>query len=91
MDALGDAARDGTPPQAVPGKGGAVEAGEPGPFFDDEGDRIGVDRVGTNPVAVGYRLSIRAPAHARRRQTPQPPEQRALGDFGGGEPGFEGC
>ena len=61
VDALGDAARDRPAPQAVAGEGGGVEPGEAGPFLDDQRDRIGVDRVGTDPVAVGYRLSLRAP------------------------------
>ena len=75
--------------QAMAGKGRAVEPGKPGPFLDDEGDRIGVDRIGTNPVAVGYRLPSRPRGHPRWRQTPQSPEQRAVADLGGGEPGFE--
>ena len=33
VDALGDPARDRTAPQAVPGEGGAVEPGKPGPFL----------------------------------------------------------
>jgi hypothetical protein len=45
--------------------------------------RIGVDRIGTNPVAVSYRLSSHAHAHARRRQPLQPPEKRPRGDLGG--------
>jgi hypothetical protein len=57
--------------------------------LDDEGDRIGVDRIGTNPVAVGYRLSLCASPNSRRRQPPDLPKQRALGDRRGGEPGLE--
>jgi hypothetical protein len=53
------------------------------PFFDDEGDRIGVDRIGTNPVAVSYRLSSDAHAHAPRRQPLQPPKKLPLDDLGG--------
>ena len=82
VDALCDPARDCAAAQAVPGEGGAVEPGAAGPFLDDEGDRIGVDRVGTNPVAVGYLISPGAPAHPRRRQAPQPPEQRPLDNLG---------
>ena len=44
-----------------------------------------------NPVAVGYRLSLSAPRNTRWRQAPDPPEQRALGDRRGGEPGLERC
>ena len=90
VDTLGDAGRDCTPPQTVPGKSGAVEPGEPGPFLDDQRDRIGVDRAGTNPVMVGYRFPFGTPLDARRRQTPQPAKQRPIGDLRGREPGFEG-
>ncbi|HWS06204.1 MAG TPA: hypothetical protein VN362_00125 [Xanthobacteraceae bacterium] len=54
VHALGDAARDRATPEAVPGKGGTIEPGVAGPFLDDERDRIGIDRAGTNPVTVGY-------------------------------------
>ena len=54
VDALRDAARDRAAPEAVPGKGRTIEPGAAGPFLDDKRDRIGIDRVGTNPVAVGY-------------------------------------
>ena len=89
MDALGNAARDRAAAQAVTGEPRRVKPGAAGPVLDDERDRFGVDRTGTNPVAVGYRLSPRLPRDARRRQPPDPPEQRAFGDRRGGEPGLE--
>jgi len=66
-----------------PGESGTVASGLSDPFFDDEGDRIDTDRIGTNPVAVSYRLSSDAHAHVRRRQPLQPPEKRPLGDLDG--------
>jgi len=89
VDALGDAARDRATPEAVAGKPRRVQPGEAGPILDNQRDRIGVDRVGTNPVAVGYRLSLSAPRNTRRWQAPDPPEQRAFTDRRGGEPGLE--
>jgi hypothetical protein len=75
VDALRDPARDRPAPQVVPGESGAVASGLSDPFFDDEGDRIGVDRIGTNPVAVSYRLSSDG-RYSRRKSRP-------LGDLGG--------
>ena len=46
------------------------------------------DIAAPDPVARGDRLSDGALRHARRRQMPQPAEQRPS-DFSGGEPGFE--
>ncbi len=89
VDALRDAARDRPAPQAMPGKGGSVEPGLPGPFFDDQRDRIGVDRAGTNPAAVGYRFFPGTLANAWRRQMPQPAEQRTIDNLRRGEPSFE--
>jgi hypothetical protein len=83
-------ARDRPPAQAVSGESRTVETGPLGPFLDDEGNRVGVNRVGTNPVAVGYRLSFGALAQARRRQTPQPTEQGPLAELGRDEPRVEG-
>ena len=74
--ALGDAARDRAAAQAVAGKGRTIEPGAVGPFLDDKRDRIGIDRPGTNPVTVGYQLTLYSFSDARRRQAPQPPEQR---------------
>jgi hypothetical protein len=70
VDTLRDAARDRAAPQAVAGKRRRVKPGEAGPVLDDQRDRIGVDRTGTNPVAVGYRLSPCNPWKGRggRRQ-----------------------
>ena len=68
VDALGDAARDRAAPQAVPGECRRIELGKTGPVLDDQRDRIGVDRIGTNPVAVGCRLSL----SRRRRATHHP-------------------
>src|ERR1700752_2134936 len=85
MDTLGDAARDRPPPETVTGKSRPVEPGEAGPILDDQRDRIGVDRIGTNPVAVGYRLSSCTPGNTRR-QAPNPPEQRPFADRPRGEP-----
>jgi hypothetical protein len=59
VNALGNAARDRPAPEAVAGERRRVKPGEAGAILDDQRDRIGVDRVGTNPVAVGYRLSLR--------------------------------
>ncbi len=58
VDALRNPARDRPALQVVLGESAAVVPGLSGPFFDAEGDRIGVDRIGTNPVAVntGFRL-----------------------------------
>src|SRR5271166_4122408 len=89
VHAGGDAGRDRPAPEAVAGERCGVEPGEAGPVFDNQRDRIGVDRTGTNPVAVGYRLSLSAPRNTRRRQAPDPPEQRAFADRRGGEPGLE--
>jgi hypothetical protein len=51
-----------------------VEPGKTGPFLDDKGDRIGINRIGTNPVAAGYRFPSRPLGQARRWQMPQPAE-----------------
>jgi hypothetical protein len=75
MDALRDPARDRPSPQVVLGESGAVAPGLSGPFFDDEGDRIGVDRIGTNPVAV----------NTSRRCAPRIPVKPAAKS--GGRPG----
>jgi hypothetical protein len=76
VDTLRNAARDRPTPQAVAGKRRRVKAGETSPVLDDQRDRIGVDRTGTNPVTVGYRCSPRASGNTRRREAPDPPEQR---------------
>ena len=89
VDAGRDAARDRPSPEAVAGERRGVKPGEAGAILDDQRDRIGVDRAGTNPVAVGYRLSLSAPRNTRWRQVPDPPEQRAVGDPGRSEPGVE--
>src|SRR6516165_6209128 len=70
VDALRDAARDRAAPQAVAGEARRVKPGKTGPVLDDQRDRIGVNRTGTNPVAVGYRLSPCPPRDAGRRQPP---------------------
>ena len=57
VHALSDAGRDRPAPEAVAGKPRRVQPGEAGAILDNQRDRIGVDRVGTNPVAVGYRLA----------------------------------
>jgi hypothetical protein len=90
MHPLRDPARDCTAAQAVAGERRTIEPGRDGPFLDDQRDRIGVDRLGTNPVVVGYRFASGTPLDARRRQTPQPAKQRPFADFSGREPGFEG-
>ena len=84
VHALRDARRNRPAPEAVAGECCGVEPGEAGPVFDNQRDRIGVDRTGTNPVAVGYRLSLSAPLNTRRWQAPDPPERRAVGDRRGG-------
>jgi hypothetical protein len=89
VDTLRDAARDRAAPEAVASERRSVEPGEAGAILDNERDRIGIDRPGTNSVAVGYRLSPCTPRDARRRQAPDPPEQRSLADRSGGEPGVE--
>jgi hypothetical protein len=85
VDAGGDAARDRPAPQAVPGERRAVEPGEAGPVLVDQRDRIGVDRVAAEAVARRRRFGLRALWPARRRQPPDPPEQRAIADRGAGE------
>jgi hypothetical protein len=76
-------------PEAVAGESCRIKPGKAGPILDDQRDRIGVDRTGTNPVAVSYRISPRPPRDAGRRQAPDPPEQRALCDRSNGEPRLE--
>ena len=60
-----------------PAKPAAVKPGEPGPALDDQRDRIGVYRVGPNPVAVGNRLSPGAFWDTGRRPALQAAEPRA--------------
>src|ERR1700731_3137400 len=68
LHTLRDARRNCPAPEAVAGKRRRVKPGEAGPGLDDQCDRIGVDRAGTNPVAVGYRLSPCTPWNTWRRQ-----------------------
>ena len=86
---LRDPARNRPASEAVPGKIGAVKPGARGPALDDQGGRIGVDRLGAEPVALGCRLWLGAPGDARRRQAPQPAKQRAVADRRGLEPGLK--
>jgi hypothetical protein len=83
------ATRDCPGPQAVAGEGRRVEPGEAGPVHDDQCDRIGVDRIAADPVARWRRPAPGTLGDARRRQPPDPPEQRPLGDRRGGDPGIE--
>jgi hypothetical protein len=89
VDAGGDAARDRPAPEAVTRERRCVEPGMAGPVLDDQRDRIGVDRVVAEAVTRRCTLLPHALGEARRRQLPDPPEQRALGDRRGGEPGLE--
>jgi hypothetical protein len=70
----GNAARDRPASEAVAGKTGAVEPGEPGPVLDDQGDRIGVDRRAAEPVALGWRLRPDGFGDAPRWKSPQAAE-----------------
>jgi hypothetical protein len=64
--------------RVVLGDSGAVAPGLSGPFFDAEGDRIGVDRIGTNPVAVNTGFPLMPRVRGRRQ-----PLQLPFGDLGG--------
>ena len=57
---LRDTARDRSPAQAMSGKGGAIEPGSTGPLLDNQCDRVGLDRVGTNPERIGLGARVRA-------------------------------
>src|SRR6516162_2188953 len=89
VDALRYPTRNRSTPEAVAGEGRRIKAGEADPVLDNQRDRIGVDRTGTKPVAVGYRLSPGTPWNTWRRQAPDPPEQRTRSDRCGAEPGVE--
>jgi hypothetical protein len=64
VHALRDAARDGSAPQAVAGKGRDVEPGEAGPMLDDQCDRIGVDRLVIFPNSVERLFKVSATSTA---------------------------